>query len=94
MVAETFAPAIDILNPQVIGHILENQLFEIDSAYGKYNLLIKYFNHYDEITTEDIIPLERIIENENNMENYFLLPMVIFVIEYYIKNMMARIPEE
>lgn len=91
-VAEMFAPAIDIIDPQVIGHILENQLFDTDSVYGKYNLLIKYFN-YEDIGVEDIIPLERIIETENNMENYFLLPMAIYVLEFYIKNLMLRVPE-
>lgn len=92
-VAEMFAPAIDIIDPQVIGHILEDQLFDYDSKYGKYNVLIKYFNYHDEITTQDIIPLERIFETENNMENYFLIPMVIYVLEFYIKNLMARSPE-
>ena len=92
-VAEMFAPAIDIIDPQVIGHILEDQLFDYDSRYGKYNLLVKYFNYHDEITTQDIIPLERIIESENNMENYFFIPMAIFVLEFYIKNLMARSPE-
>lgn len=88
-VSEMFAPAIDIIDQQVIGHILEDQLFNYDSKYGKFNLLIKYFNYHTDIGQEDIIPLERIIEDENNMENYFLIPMLIYVIEYYIKSMMA-----
>lgn len=91
-VAELFAPSIDIIDQQVIGHILEDQLFDPDSKFGKYNLLVKYFNFHNDITIEDIIPLERIMETENNMENYFLLPMIIYVIEFYIKNMMARVP--
>lgn len=91
-VAETFAPQINILDPQVIGHILNNQLFDYDSIFGKYNLLIKYFNMDNNIGAEDIIPLERILETENNQENYFLLPMVIYIIEFYIKNLMAMEP--
>ena len=91
-VAEMFAPTIDIIDPQVIGHILEDQLFDQDSVFAKYNILIKYFNYHD-LGVEDIMPIERIIEKENNMENYFLLPMVIYVLEYYIKNMMAMEPE-
>ena len=89
-VAETFAHAIDILDPQVIGHILENQLFDQDTKYTKYNMIIKYFNHID-LEVEDIIPLERITETENNTENYFLIPMLIFVIEFYIKDLMTRV---
>lgn len=92
-VAEMIAPSIDILDPQIIGHILENQLFPIDSKYAKFNLLIKYFNNYDEVLVEDIIPLERIAESENNQENYFLIPMLIYIVEFYLKNYMARVPE-
>ena len=55
--------------------------------------MIKYFNYHDDITTQDIIHLERIIESENNMENYFLIPMIIYVLEFYIKKLMARSPE-
>lgn len=86
-VSEMFAPAIDILDAQVIGHILEDQLFDQNTKYTKYNLLIKYFNHH-KYGVEDIIPFERIIETENNMENYFLIPMAIFIIEKYIKESM------
>ena len=89
---EVYAPALNILDNQMIGHILENQIFPSDSTYAKYNLLIKYFNFDDTIGTEDIPPLERIIETENNMENYFLIPMIIYIIERNIKNNMARIP--
>ena len=90
---ETYASTLNILDPQIIGHILENQLFPSDSKYAKYNLLIKYFNFDDHIGTEDILPLERIIETENTMENYFLIPMIIYIIEFNIKNTMARIPK-
>lgn len=90
---ETYASALNILDPQIIGNILENQLFPSDSKYAKYNLLIKYFNFDDHIGTEDILPLERIIETENTMENYFLIPMIIYIIEFNIKNTMARIPK-
>lgn len=91
--AEVYASVLNILDPQMIGHIMENQLFATDSKYAKYNLLIKYFNFDDQIKTEDIIPLEKIIETENTMENYFLIPMLIYIIEYNIKHNMARIPK-
>lgn len=92
-VLEKLAPAINILDPQIIGHILDNQIFMSDSCYAKYNMLIKYFNHED-IGVEDIIPFEKITESENNMENFFLIPMIIFIMEKTIKNLMARIPEK
>ena len=83
-----FSPFLDIIDPQVIGHIIENQLFTYDSKFGKYNLLIKYFNYCNTIESEDILPLEKINEFDNNMENYFLIPMIIYVIEFYIKELM------
>lgn len=88
-VAEMFSPSIDILDPQIIGHIIEDQLFASDTKYAKYNLLIKYFNNHDNINEGDVIPIERIMETENNTENYFLIPMLIFVVEFYIKKYMS-----
>ena len=91
-VTEHFSGTIDILQPQVIGHILNNQLFESDSKCAKYNILIKYFNN-EEIGVEDILPFDRIVEYDNNQLNYFLIPMVIFVMEYYIKKLMANLDD-
>lgn len=88
-----FSPFLDIIDPQVIGHILENQLFSYDSKFGKYNLLVKYFNYCTNIETEDILPLEKINEFDNNMENYFLIPMIIYIIEFYIKELI-KLPSE
>ena len=51
------------------------------------------FNFDDHIGNEDILPLERIIETENTKENYFLIPMIIYIIEFNIKNTMARVPK-
>ena len=91
--AEQFSNSIPIIDPQVIGHILNNQLFEINSMkYGKYNLLIKYFN-YEDIEMEDILPLDRFTEIDNNQENYFLIPMLIYVMERYIKELIATVPD-
>jgi len=92
-ITEALFPALDMIDPQVIGHILDDQLFDQNGRFAKYNILVKYFNHHD-IGVEDIIPFEKIIETQNNSENYFLLPMAIFVMEFYIKEMMARIPKE
>ena len=91
-VTEHFSGTINILQPQVIGHILNNQLFESDSKCAKYNILIKYFNN-EEIGVEDILPFDRIVEYDNNQLNYFLIPMVIFVMEYYIKKLMANLDD-
>ena len=91
--AEQFSSSIPIIDPQVIGHILNNQPFAFDSMkYAKYNLLIKYFN-YEDIKIEDILPLDRFTETDNNQENYFLIPMLIYVMERYIKELMASVQD-
>ena len=88
-VAETYAQPIDILNQQVIGFISNKQLFEQNSKYAKYNILVKYFNDM-EIGLEDIVPVETINETCNDYENYFYIPMLIFVLEYYVKGLMSK----
>lgn len=81
---DRYNPPIFLLDQQVIGYISNNQLFDPDSEYGKYNLLVKYFNQQP-IGLEDIIPFETIIEGQNTVENFFFLPMLIFVLDRYIK---------
>ena len=81
---DRYNPPIFLLDQQVIGYISNNQLFDPDSEYGKYNLLVKYFNQQP-IGLEDIIPFETIIEGQNTVENFFFLPMLIFVFDRYIK---------
>lgn len=83
------ADTINIIPNAVIGHIINNQLFDIDSEYSKYNLLIKYFNNKD-ISAEDLLPLNRITELDNDNVNYFALPMIIFVLDTYIKKLMTN----
>lgn len=77
-----------ILNPIIIDNILTNTLFE-DDAYLKYNILVKYFNE-ESISIGDIIPFDKIQYLDSFKEEYyFLLPMVIFCIDFYIKKMIS-----
>ena len=84
-IADQYDPPIFILDQQVIGFITNKQLFDqADKNYAKYNIMIKYFNNM-EIGVEDIIPFEDIVETDNTKENYFYLPMLIFILDNYIK---------
>lgn len=77
---------VQILDPQVIGHIKENQLFEYDNYNSRYNILIKYMNN-SKLTIDDIICFEKIDEDYMyDDSNYFLIPMIIYCIKYYINN--------
>lgn len=88
-VANLWSGTIQILDSQVIGHILNDQLFDLDSPFAKMNALVKYFNNH-ELLDEDIVPLTRITEYDNDQINYFALPMIIFVLDYYIKKAIAN----
>ena len=78
---------IDILDPDVKYHIANGELYE-DINNRKYNLLIKYFNDM-EISIEDIIPFDSIQYIDNGSEYFFLLPMIIFCLESYIKRLIS-----
>lgn len=85
---EWVASSIQILDQQVIGHIKEKQLFAYDSSYAKYNIIIKYMNQMD-LTIDDIKVLERFGELDRNEQNYFVIPMIIFCADYYIKKLLS-----
>lgn len=87
-VADRWSSRLSIIPSQVIGHINEGQLF-FNSPLSKYNLLIKYFNDM-EINAHDIDPLQRIDSYSNDKDTYYLIPIIIFILEYNIKKIMAR----
>ena len=87
-VADRWSSRLSIIPSQVIGHINEGQLF-FNSPLSKYNLLIKYFNDM-EITAHDMDPLQRIDSYSNDKDTYYLIPIIIFILEYNIKKIMAR----
>ena len=92
-VADRWSSRLSIIPSQVIGHINEGQLF-FNSPLSKYNLLIKYFNDM-EINAHDMDPLQRIDSYSNDKDTYYLIPIIIFILEYNIKKIMARadVPE-
>ena len=87
-VADRWSSRLSIIPSQVIGHINEGQLF-FNSPLSKYNLLIKYFNDM-EINAHDMDPLQRIDSYSNYKDTYYLIPIIIFILEYNIKKIMAR----
>ena len=97
--SEEQRPDIDILDKRIIDYIREdNPLtkeyideFE-DNPEEFYNILygdifVNYFNNKD-ITKEDLDIIKN-IEYEDNYLLFYAIPLIIFCIEYYIKNLMA-----
>ncbi|MBR1988365.1 MAG: hypothetical protein IKA36_04930, partial [Clostridia bacterium] len=81
---------VEVLPATVVNHIELNQLFDYeDENFDKFNLLIKYMNGED-ITYDDIKPYERINDDDLNETNFFLIPLAIFCIESYVRNMLAK----
>lgn len=80
-------PVITAIKEEIMQAIKNNILFE-DADKCKYNLLIKYFNNIP-IDADDIKAIENIRYSSYDNSLYFLLPMLIFCIEYYIKQRLA-----
>lgn len=85
---EWVASSIQLIDQQVIGHIKDNQLFAYDSKYAKYNIIIKYINGID-LSIEDIKTVDRFEESDCTAENYFVIPMIIFCMDRYIKKLIS-----
>ncbi len=80
-------PVITALPEYVMNAIIDNTLFE-DKERKKYNILIKYFNSVP-IDADDIKNIEEIKYSSYDNDLYFLLPMIIYCIEFYIKQRFA-----
>lgn len=78
---------LTVLPDEVIHAISDTLLFEKGTINEKYNIIIKYFNDQD-ILPDDIEVLENIRYKENGYSLYFLIPMLIFCIEKYIKKLL------
>ena len=87
---DKFAPVIHIINPEIIGFIKEKQLFKSDTDDAIYNIIIKYFNHKENLTMNDIVAIQRIGDSQDIERNYFLIPMLIFCIEQYEKKLLSK----
>ena len=76
---------IENLNPSLINAINNNTIAEINNTY--YNIIVKYFNNVEIIESEDIEFLEK-IDYQSNIDLFYCIPIIIYIIEYYIKNML------
>lgn len=77
---------LSVIDPELILAIERNELFDIDHNKAFYNIIIKYFNNSD-IKMYDI----NIFETLNVLDSeylYYAIPMVMYIIEKNIKNML------
>lgn len=74
------------IDPDLIIAIKDNKLYDLDDNRAFYNIIIKYFNNGN-ITLCDINTFEKL----NCLESeylYYSIPIVMYIIEKYIKNML------
>lgn len=81
-------PIINAIPDELIIKIQQNKLYDLSDTKAKYNLIIKYFNEED-INIDDISIIEKIKFNDNEIELFYLIPLLIFVIDFYIKKLLV-----
>lgn len=82
-------PPISIIDPEVIRRIKENELFDDNTPNAFYNIIIKYMNNVP-YNAKDITQYRSIQDDDMSGTNYFLIPMVIFCIESYVKELLSK----
>ena len=78
---------MSVIDPDLVNAIYENRLFKLDHNKAFYNIIIKYFNN-DSIKMCDINTFETLNELDSEYL-YYAIPMVMYIIEKNIKNMLV-----
>ncbi|MCK9199174.1 MAG: hypothetical protein M0P49_06185 [Bacilli bacterium] len=76
---------IQNFDPFLIDSIINNKTTDIGNTY--YNIIVKYFNDIETFESNDVKFLEE-IDYQSNLALFYCIPMMIYIIEYYIKNML------
>ena len=81
----SFTLVFEIFDAPLLEGIANDKLFGDDILS---DIIIKYFNDHD-ITEDDLDALDVYNYMDNAMQFYYV-PIVIFILEYYIKALMSR----
>ncbi len=76
---------IQNFDPFLIDAIINNTITDIGNTY--YNIIVKYFNDIETFESTDVQFLEE-IDYQSNLALFYCIPIMIYIIEYYIKNML------
>ena len=74
------------LDAELISRVKENQEYENSDDKSFYNIIIKYFNHSP--LNSNMIPLIEDIKFKSSPDFFYTIPMIIYIIENSIKNLM------
>ena len=80
----------NVFDPDVIDHLKSGELFDDDSNKSYYNIWVKYFkgdtNFIDGKAADTILNK---IDYMDNMEHFYAIPIYIFMIQRFIKGILA-----
>lgn len=79
-----------ILDPDVIGRIKSREKYSKYDDKVFYNIWIDYFNSEEKFMNDDCIKIIQQIDYMDNMQYFYSLPITIFMIENYIRNILKK----
>ena len=81
--------AQDIYNirPELVEHILNGESYENDNDLYK-NIIIEYFEKKN--LNNEYLNCFDCVSYENNIELFYVLPMIIYILEYYLKKVLTK----
>lgn len=77
---------IDNFDLDMIEKIKNNEYYELNDKKRMYNIIISYFNNGK--IDKEIIEILESIDYNSNITIFYSIPIIIYIIEYYIKNLL------
>ena len=74
------------LDSLLINNVKNNEELDVQDPKSYYNIITKYFNNKD--INSNIIPILENIDFKPNPNLFYCIPMIIYIIENSIKNLM------
>lgn len=80
---------IPCFKQEILDGIICAEPFKISDDLILYNIIIKYFNNID-ITQNDLDTLLSILDNQNDIDLYYAIPLIIYGMRSYTKSLMLK----
>lgn len=80
---------VQVISNEVIDKIKSGELYDKTDPNAKYNIIIKYFKG-ETPDADDLMTVSNIEDSDMDEINFFLIPMTIYCIEYYIRKLFTE----
>ena len=77
------------IDPDVLDHIRSNEMYGDGDDREFYNIFIAYFNGNDSYITGDVLEKIKNIDYLDNLNYFYTLGIVIFILEDYVKSILS-----